>query len=93
MNAPMRIAKGHFSQFLFLGLYNESMEKCKIECCKKKPCPCGLRAVFIPASLASEMTPKNGAFDNAIVKYEDTGEIWIYDKDGVPMKIKEGDVA
>ena len=57
--------------------------------CRKKQCECGLEFVAIPAALASEMTPKNGAFANAIVRYEDTGEIWIYDKNGVPVQIKE----
>lgn len=58
--------------------------------CHKKACECGLEAVTIPASLAEEMTPKNGAFANAIVRYEGTGEIWVYDKNGVPMQIREG---
>ena len=61
----------------------------KVDCKKKKCGCCGLEFVAIPASLASEMTPKNGAFANAIVRYDDTGEIWIYDKNGVPVQIKE----
>lgn len=61
--------------------------------CKEDPCKCGLRFVSIPSSLASEMSPKNGAFANKIVRYEDTGEVWIYDVDGVPVKVKEGDAS
>lgn len=61
--------------------------------CRKKPCPCGLEFVSIPAVLAEDMTPKNGCFSNKIVRYEDTGEIWIYDKDGVPVLVKEGDAS
>lgn len=63
----------------------------KIDCRKKDNCCCGLKYVEVPAALASEMTPKNGAFSNAIVKFEDTGEVWIYSAEGVPVKIKEGD--
>ena len=72
--------------------YNTKEEKaCPKVNCHKEICKCGLHYVSIPASLASEMTPKNGAFANAIVKYEDTGEIWIYSAEGVPVKIKEGE--
>ena len=68
-------------------------EPCPKVDCRKKECCCGLRFVNVPASLATEMTPKNGAFSNAIVKFEDTGEVWIYDVDGVPVKVKEGDAS
>ena len=74
--------------------YNESHWKktCpKVDCHKKDGRCCGLKYVEIPSVLASEMTPKNGAFSNAIVKFEDTGEVWIYSAEGVPVKIKEGD--
>lgn len=60
---------------------------------KKKCCSCGLKYISIPASLAEEMTPKNGAFGNAIVRYENTGEVWIYDVDGVPVLVKEGNAS
>lgn len=68
----------------------------------KRPCPkvdchkapeCGLEFISIPTSLASEMTPKNGAFSNAIVRYEDSGEVWIYDRNGVPVLVKEGNAS
>lgn len=58
--------------------------------CTKQPCT-GLKFLSIPASLASEMTPKNGAFSNMIVRYENTGEVWIYSDEGVPVKVKDGD--
>lgn len=61
--------------------------------CKEDPCKCGLRFVGIPASLAEKTKPVNGAFTNAIVRYEDTGEIWIFDTTGFPVKIKEGDAS
>lgn len=61
--------------------------------CKEDPCRCGLRFTSVPSSLASEMAPKKGLFTNAIVKYEDTGEVWIFDTTGVPVKVKEGDAS
>lgn len=67
--------------------------KCPKYDCHKKECACGLHFVSIPATLASEMTPKNGAFSNAIVRYENTGEVWIYDVDGVPVLVKEGNAS
>ena len=80
--------------------YNKSMEldyevkhwtrPCPQVDCRKKV-DWGLDYIEIPAALTEEMSPKNGAFANAIVKYNDTGEIWIYSKDGVPVKIKEGE--
>ena len=71
--------------------YSDKWDKpCPRISCRKKSCECGLEFVSISASLAEEMTPENGAFGNAIVRYEDTGEIWIYDKNGVPVKIKDG---
>ena len=64
----------------------------KFDCRKKDKCGCcGLRFVSIPAALAADTTPENGAFCNAIVRYEDTGEVWIYSAEGVPVKVKEGD--
>lgn len=65
------------------------MRRCPKADCHKAP-ECGLEFFSIPSSLASEMTPKNGAFANAIVRYEDSGEVWIYDKNGVPVLVKEG---
>lgn len=58
--------------------------------CRKKCC-CGLKYVEVPAALTSEIVPENGAFSNAIVKYESTGEVWIFSTEGVPIKIKEGE--
>ena len=65
----------------------------KFDCRKKDKCRCcGLRFVSVPAALSEDMTPKNGDFSNAIVRYEDTGEVWIYSAEGVPVKVKEGNV-
>lgn len=61
--------------------------------CEKKTCACGLEFVSIPSVLAEEMTPANGCFANKIVRYENTGEVWIYDKNGVPVLVKEGNDA
>lgn len=69
------------------------MKKCEVKCCKKKPCCCGLKFISIPASLADEMTPKNGAFCNSIVRYEDTGEVYIYSAEGIPVLVKEGNAS
>lgn len=65
----------------------------------EKPCPkvdCqktfdGLHFVSIPASLAATETPKNGVYHNAIVRYEGTGEVWIYSSEGVPVLVKEAE--
>lgn len=63
----------------------------KVDCHKKGKCCCGLKYIEVPSALSSEMTPKNGDYNNAIVKFEATGEVWIYSAEGVPVKIKEGE--
>lgn len=62
----------------------------KVDCHKNKCECCGLKFVSVPVGLEAEMTPKNGAFANAIVRFEGTGEVWIYSGEGVPVKVKEG---
>lgn len=62
----------------------------KIDCRKKKNACCGLKFVEVPSALTGEMTPENGAFSNAIVRYEETGEVWIYSDEGIPVKITSG---
>lgn len=57
--------------------------------CKKKECCCGLAYVNIPSALTSECAPVKGLYSNAIVEYEGTGEVYIFSKEGVPVKIKE----
>lgn len=64
----------------------------KVDCRKKCGC-CGLRFVSIPAALADDTPPENGAFCNAIVRYEDTGAVYIFSAEGVPVLIKEGNVT
>lgn len=60
----------------------------KFDCRKKGKCGCcGLRYVNIPAALTTDMAPKDGAFCNAIVKYEGTGEVWVYSTEGIPTLV------
>lgn len=72
-------------------LYDEKFwkEPCLKVDCRKKDCFCGLKYVNIPAALTSEVTPEKGRYCNAIVEYEETGEVYIYSKEGVPVKVKE----
>lgn len=67
----------------------------KFDCRKKGKCDCcGLRYVNIPAMLTTDMAPKDGAFCNAIVKYEGTGEVWVYSTEGIPTLVyKEPEVT
>ena len=86
-------------------LYNEIMENLNYnpECWKKEPCPkmdchkktccCGLKFVLVPSALTETMPPEKGQYNNAIVEYEATGEIYIYSAEGIPVKIKEADAS
>lgn len=82
--------------------YNVSMEidmnenswsnPCPKYDCRKAACKCGLGYVSIPAALGddsagSEVSPKNGAYCNAIVKYESNGHVYVYSKDGIPVLV------
>lgn len=63
--------------------------------CRRKACKCGLSAYFLPAALGddspkSEIAPKNGNYCNAIVTYESNGAVYIYSKEGIPVKVKDG---
>lgn len=58
--------------------------------CRKDSCKCGLTYVNIPAALgddsaSSEVAPKNGAYCNAVVKYEANGNVYMYSKEGIPI--------
>lgn len=60
--------------------------------CRKDSCKCGLKKVVLPASLGddsddSPIAPKNGAYCNALVTYEDNGHTYIYSQEGVPTLI------
>ena len=66
-------------------------------CCPKVDCHkkcggkcCGLEFVSVPAQLTEQMAPKNGLYCNAIVRYEQTGAVYIFSKEGIPVKIKDG---
>lgn len=55
---------------------------------------CGIEYVFIPAALGddqkgSPVAPKNGSYNNAIVYYEATGNVYLYSSDGVPTRVEE----
>ena len=73
-------------------------EACPKYDCRKKACKCGLRYVNIPAVLgddspSSTVAPNNGAYCNAIVRYESNGAVYIYSKEGIPVNVKEGSDA
>lgn len=70
-------------------------KKCPKYNCRKKDCACGcgLKFISVPVSLTEEMAPKNGAFSNAIVRYEATGAVYIYSVEGVPVLVKEGNAS
>lgn len=56
---------------------------------------CGIEYVFIPAALGddqkgSPVAPKNGSYNNAVVYYEATGNVYLYSSDGVPTRVGEG---
>ena len=77
--------------------YNQDCWKqpCPKYSCRKKTCECGLRFVNIPAALGDDSesgkaAPSNGAYCNAIVKYEANGAVYIYSVEGIPVNIKEG---
>ena len=58
--------------------------------CRREDCKCGMRFVSIPAVLgddsrSSDVSPKNGAYCNTMVKYEANGNVYIYSKEGVPV--------
>lgn len=57
--------------------------------CRKNACKCGLKYVNIPVGLEDEFKPTNGAYCNAIVEYEGTGEVYIYSKEGVPVLVEK----
>lgn len=63
------------------------MNDCPKDCHKKAPFI--FRKVVIPASVDddSKNYPKNGAYFNAIVYYEATGNSYIYSSDGIPTRV------
>lgn len=55
---------------------------------------CGIEYVFIPAALGddqkgSPVAPKNGSYNNAVVYYEATGNVYLYSSDGVPTRVEK----
>lgn len=63
----------------------------KVNCRKK--CLCGLKYVNIPAALTNVTPPEKGKYCNAIVEYEETGAVYIYSAEGIPVLIKEGNAS
>ena len=53
--------------------------------CRKNSCKCGLAYVNIPTALEPSTPAVNGAYCNAIVEYEGSGDIYVYSKEGVPV--------
>lgn len=69
-------------------------KKCPQYDCRKGGCKCGTKRVFLPAALGddsqdSPIAPKNGAYCNAIVIYEASGNIYFYSQDGVPTLVEK----
>ena len=61
--------------------------------CRKNKCKCGMKFVNIPAvlgddSASSTVAPKNGAYCNAVVKYEANGHVYLYSKEGIPVLVE-----
>lgn len=87
-----------------MSVYNRGMENYDVEywkqpCpkleCAKGDCKYGLKYVNIPTVLGddsanSTVAPKNGNYCNSIVQYEANGAVYIYSREGVPVKVKEG---
>lgn len=87
-----------------MSVYNRGMENYDVEywkqpCpkldCAKDNCKCGLKYVNIPTvlgddSATSDVAPRNGNYCNSIVQYEANGAVYIYSREGVPVKVKEG---
>ena len=76
-------------------IYDEKYlkEPCPKIDCRKRPCCCGLVYVSVPTALTAEMSPEKGRYSNAIVEYEETGEVYIYSAEGIPVKVKEADAS
>ena len=62
--------------------------------CKRK-CDCigGLKFVSVAPALTGAMKPEKGLYCNAIVQYEETGAVYIYSAEGIPVLVKEGNAA
>ena len=74
-------------------------QPCPVTDCRKKPkCECGLEFIEIPSVLGddsdeSSVTPENGKYCNAIVKYAANGHIYIYSKEGIPTEVENGNIS
>lgn len=64
---------------------------------KRPRCGCGVRiaSVTIPASLGTSdpgqpNAPENGAYKNAVVRYQADGKVYIYTSEGIPVLLNDG---
>lgn len=67
----------------------------KVDCRKGSKCCKAFSYYSIPASMGddsegSEVAPKNGAYCDALVKYENGGAIYLYSKEGIPVMLTNG---
>ena len=60
--------------------------------CRKDLCKCGLEYINIPTPLEEEYKPVKGLYCNAIVEYE-SGAVYIYSKEGIPVLVREPDAS
>ena len=72
---------------------NSYRKPCPKVDCRKKACECGLDYVLIPAALEDVNPPKKGAYCNALVEYEQSGRIYVYSREGIPVEVKAGDLS
>lgn len=58
----------------------------EVGCCDA---PTLFHKVIIPAAIGDETTmpPRNGAYRNALVEYEASGEVYLYSSDGIPTHV------
>lgn len=64
---------------------------------KRPRCGCGVRiaSVTIPAGLGTSdpgqpNAPENGAYKNAVVRYQADGKVFFYTSEGIPVKLSDG---
>lgn len=72
---------------------------CQPKCHKPKGCKCGcgvqIASVTIPAGLGTSEkgqpnAPENGAYKNAVVRYEADNTVFFYTSEGIPVKVGYG---
>ena len=61
--------------------------------CRKNSCKCGLKYINVPVALEKDFVPEKGAYCNAIVEYEGSGDVYIYSKEGIPVLVRSGNAS